>query len=67
MNEKNKYYSPMEEILIRGAQAFTAKEAEAALETKKKTNSLLELDEMLLKMEAQADMMDGIKLEEWVL
>ena len=40
---------------------------EAATETMEKTTALLELDEMLLKMEADADMMDGMKLEEWIL
>ena len=42
-------------------------EREDALKTKKTTTSLLELDEMLLKMEQQANMMDGIKMEEWIL
>lgn len=61
------FYTPMERILIEGAKAFTAEEAQAALEVQKTTTSLLELDEMLLKMEQQANMMDGIKMEEWIL
>lgn len=48
-------YTPMERILIEG------------LKIKQQTNDLLELDEMLLKMEAQANMMDGLTQEEWLL
>ena len=76
-------YTPMERILIEGAKAITdygtsavpanelteekVKEVVEWFNTSKKTTSLLELDEMLLKMEQQANMMDGIKMEEWIL
>ena len=73
---KKEIYSPMEEVLIKGTLAICGDDAQeevkpvetkdltaAALETKKKTTSLLELDELLLKMEAQQDMMDGMRLE----
>lgn len=61
-------YSPMERILIEGAKALTTKEVvEDALKTKEDFNKALLLDNMLLELEAQADMMDGHKLEEWIL
>lgn len=61
-------YSPMEQILIEGAKKLTTKEVvEAALETKEKFNEALSLDSLLLEMERKADMMDGYKMEEWLL
>ena len=60
-------YTPMERILIEGVQCLSGEELAAAIETKLTTNLLLELDEKLLKMEADADMMDGLKMEEWLL
>ena len=48
-------YTPMERILIE------------ALITKEQERKALELDLMLLQMEAQAGLMDGVELEEWVL
>jgi hypothetical protein len=39
----------------------------SALETKEKFLKALELDSMLLELERQADMMDGYKMEEWLL
>lgn len=62
------YYSDMERVLINGAQMLTTKEVcGAALETKEKERQALELDLMLLEMERKADMMDGLKMEEWLL
>lgn len=61
-------YSPMERILIEGAKKLTTKEVvETAIETKKQFNDALSLDAMLLELEAKADMMDGYKMEEWLL
>lgn len=54
-------YSPMEEVLIKSALLAQS------LETKKKTTELLELDEMLLQMEAKQGLMDGVELGEWLL
>jgi hypothetical protein len=48
-------YTPMERILIEGAKIHQAME------------DALKLDLMLLELEAKADMMDGYKMEEWVL
>lgn len=53
----NQTHTPMEQ-----AQAQGALYAEA-LETKKKANELLALDLMILELEAQQDMMDGLKME----
>lgn len=61
-------YTEMERILIEGAKKLTTKEvAQAAIETSKKMEDALKLDLMLLEMEAKADMMDGMKMEEWIL
>ena len=61
-------YTPMEKVLIEGAKMLTTKEVvEDAIQTKEKFNQALLLDNMLLEMEAQADMMDGRKLQEWLL
>lgn len=54
-------YTPMERVLIQGAMLAQA------LEEKKKVAALLELDLMLLEMEEKQDMLDGIKLQEWIL
>ena len=56
--EKENYYTPMEQILV---------EAAKWVQTKQDMGKALELDLMLLEMEAKADMMDGKKLEEWIL
>ena len=61
-------YTPMEKILIEGAKLVSTKETvEAAIETKKQLNDALYLDQLLLELEAKADMMDGLKMEEWIL
>lgn len=52
---KKENYTPMEKILIEG------------LKIKQQEAAALELDLMLLEMEAKQDMMDGIKMEEWIL
>lgn len=68
MENNKEIYTPMEAILIKGAQALTTKEiVGAALKTKEDFNTALLLDNMLLELEAQADMMDGKKMEEWIL
>lgn len=47
-------YTPMERILIEGAQILTTKEiCDSALETKKKALQALELDLLLLEMETK--------------
>ena len=61
-------YTPMEKILIEGVQTLTTKETvESAIQTKKDFTKALELDLLLLEMEAQADMYEGKKMEEWIL
>lgn len=55
-------YTPAERHLIEGVIQL-----EQAMETKKKTNALLELDMMLLAMEEKQDMMDGLKMEVYLL
>ena len=55
MENKKEIYTPMEKILIE------------ALITKEQMRQALELDKMLLEMEAQADMMDGLTMQEWIL
>lgn len=71
--EKKSFYSPMEEVLIKGAQlvseaAPTTKElCQAALKTKEDFMKALELDALLLEMEAKANMMDGFTMEELIL
>ena len=63
------FYTPMEKVLIQGVQKLTptAQLVADALETKKKEATALELDLLLLEMEAKFNMMDGYSLEEWVL
>lgn len=56
--ENTEIYTPMEKVLI---------EAAKWLETKQNMNKALELDLMLLELEAKADMMDGKQLGEWLL
>lgn len=63
--EKKEFYTASEKYLIEAMKRH--EELEAAAEIRQKTTELLELDEMLLQMEAKADMMDGMKLEEWLL
>lgn len=85
--EKKRFYTPMEEVLIKGAllaQGGTVPHDQVAicgddiheevlpaapdrLELGKLETAALELDLMLLEMEAKMDMMDGHKLEEWIL
>lgn len=60
--EKHEIYSPMEEIALK--QIFLLQDA---LETKRKFTQALELDLMLLEMEAQQDMYEGKELQEWIL
>lgn len=55
-------YTDTEKHLIKGAQIL-----EEALETKKKLAAALSLDLLLLDMEAQQDMLDGLKGEEYLL
>lgn len=52
---KKEFYTPMEKVLIEGIKVL------------EDTTAALELDLMLLEMEAKANMMDGVALEEWVL
>ena len=52
---KKEIYTPMEKVLIEGAKLL------------EKTTAALELDLMLLELEAKADMMDGLTMEEWLL
>ena len=58
---ENNVYTPMEQVLIKGALLAQA------LETKKKAVDVAKLDLMLLEMERQQDMMDGLQLREWIL
>lgn len=51
-------YSPMEKVLV---------EAAKWVETKQNMGKALSLDLLLLEMERQQDMMDGRKMEEWIL
>ena len=65
--EKN-IYTPMEQVLIEGAKLLEENKAEKKwLETSIDLGKALELDLLLLDLEEKADMMDGIKLEEWIL
>lgn len=68
MKNTKPIYTDMELILIEGVKQLTTQEVvEAATETKEKFNDALSLDLMLLELEAKADMMDGYKMEEWLL
>ena len=58
---ENKIYTPEEERLIRAAQLIES------LEQKVKAVEAAKLDLLLLEMEAKADMMDGMKIEEMLL
>jgi hypothetical protein len=51
---KNEIYTPMERLLIE------------ALITKEQERKALELDLLLLEMEAKADMMDGVPMEAYL-
>ena len=57
----NKIYTPMEEVLIKGALYLEA------LETKKKLLQAEELDALILKMEEQQGLLDGLKEEAYLL
>lgn len=60
-------YSPMEKVLIEGAQKLTTKEiCDSAIETKKKLNKALELDLMLLELEKKIDELNE-RAQEWYL
>lgn len=62
---KQEIYTPMEKLLI---ETLARREERAeALKTKEKAVQVAELDLMLLEMEAQQDMMDGLKGEEYLL
>lgn len=58
MENNKEIYTPMEQVLV---------EAAKWLETKQQMRQALELDLMLLELEAKADMMDGKQLGEWLL
>ena len=61
-------YTPMEKILIEGAQKLTTKETcDNAKKTSEQAITALELDLMLLEMEKHFNQMDGIELKEWLL
>lgn len=69
-------YTPMEKILIRAAMLgqeeektgpFTAEEAQAALKTKEAHTEAMKLDLMLLEAEEKMGLMDGLKMEDWLL
>lgn len=78
---EKKIYSTMEEVLIKGAQAFEPADnlgetydEKAALahtiykeriETLQKTNELIALDLWLLRMEEAQGLMDGMEVELW--
>ena len=55
-------YTAQERNLIMGAQLL-----EQSLLTKEKLTSLLALDKLLLEMEEQQDMLDGLKQEVYLL
>lgn len=57
MENKKEIYTPMEQVLVQGAIYAEA------LETKKKANQALALDLMLLEMEAEQGLMDGLPLD----
>ena len=57
MDKQNQFYTPMEQVLINSALYLQA------LETKKKTVDLLALDTMLLDLEAEVGLKDGLPLE----
>lgn len=63
-------YTPMEKVLIEGVIEAQAKETdylESAIQTKKDFTKCLELDLLLLEMEAKMDTMDGMTKEELLL
>lgn len=68
-------YTPMEKILIQAAmmaqeatkEPTTKEVVEAAIETREKYSAALALDAMLLEAEEKMGMMDGLKMEEWIL
>ena len=65
MENKKEIYTPMEKLLIE--TLARRQEREDKLKLKKQTTAALELDLMLLEMEKQFDLMDGIKGEEWLV
>ena len=54
-------YTPMEKVLVQGALLAQA------LETKKKLAQAESLDLMLLEMEEQQELLDGLKQEVYLL
>lgn len=61
-------YTPMEKVLVDGAKVLSTKEeVAAALETKQNFTKALELDLMLLELEAKMKMMDGLSEEMYLL
>ncbi len=63
--EKN-FYTPMEQILITAAKKLTTKEiVESAKKTKQDSVKALEADLLLLELEEQVGLMDGLTVKEW--
>ena len=48
-------YTPMEQVLIEG------------IKTMERKSALLKLDQLLLELEAKQDMLDGLKMEVFLL
>lgn len=65
MENTKEIYTPMEKLLIE--TLARRQEREDALKVKKDTAAALELDLMLLEMEKQVDLMDGLKEEQWLV
>lgn len=64
---KKEIYTPMEKVLVEGAQKLTTKEiCEQALEAKQKTKEALELDLMLLELERKLDELNERAIEWWL-
>lgn len=59
---EKQFYTDAEKNLIKGAQIL-----EESLVTKEKLLAALSLDILLLDMEAQQEMLDGLKGEEYLL
>ena len=56
--EKEKIYTPMEEVLVAAAKW---------VQTKENMEKALQLDLLLLEMEEQQGLIDGKELQEWIL
>lgn len=63
MENKKEIYTPMEALLINAM--VRRQERENALETKRKTTEALALDLVLLELEEQVGLLDGLKQEDW--